>query len=112
MLKGARTFAIHASRITCHSAVPPEICPNCGAVVPRKARACPECGADEKTGWSEEAYAQRLDLPDDNFDYDEYVKEEFGPKREIRPQGISWFWWAVAASLSVAFAYSILQSLI
>ena len=90
--------------------MPPEICPNCGAEVPRKARACPECGADEKTGWSEEAYAQRLDLPDDNFNYDEYVQKEFGPKREVRPRGISWFWWAVAAFLLVAFAYSILQS--
>src|ERR1041384_1119375 len=35
----------------------PEICPNCGAEVPRQAKACPECGSDEKTGWSEEAHA-------------------------------------------------------
>lgn len=30
-------------------------CPNCGADVPLKARACPECGSDEETGWSEAA---------------------------------------------------------
>ena len=30
-------------------------CPICGADVPIKARACPECGSDEKTGWSEAA---------------------------------------------------------
>ena len=92
--------------------MPPEICPNCGAEVPRKARDCPECGADEKTGWSEEAYAQQLGLPDDNFNYDEYVQKEFGPKREVRPRGISWFWWAVAAVLLAAFAYSVLRQLI
>ena len=82
----------------------PETCPNCGADVPPKARACPECGADEKTGWSERAAAQRLGLPDDEFDYDEFVKEEFGgPKRHARPR-IGWFWWVVAVGLLVAIA--------
>jgi hypothetical protein len=28
------------------------ICPNCGAEVPPCARACRECGSDERTGWS------------------------------------------------------------
>jgi hypothetical protein len=30
-------------------------CPNCGVDVPLKAPACPECGSDEQTGWSEAA---------------------------------------------------------
>jgi len=30
-------------------------CPHCGADVPIKALACPKCGSDEETGWSEEA---------------------------------------------------------
>jgi hypothetical protein len=77
--------------------VSPEVCPNCGADVPRHAKSCPECGADEKTGWSDSAYASSLGIPDENFDYDEFVNEEFGggPK----PRGISWFWWAVALLL-------------
>lgn len=80
----------------------PEICPNCGAEVPPKARACPECGADEETGWSERAEAQRLGLPDDEFDYEEFAKEEFGPeKRNPRPPGISWLWWIVAIGLLI-----------
>jgi len=89
--------------------MPPEICPNCGAEVPRKALACPECGADEQTGWSEEAYAQRLDLPDDNFNYDEFVKKEFGPQKDVRPRGISWFWWVIALLLLAVFAWSLLR---
>ncbi|MBA3471301.1 MAG: hypothetical protein H0T53_16820 [Herpetosiphonaceae bacterium] len=28
------------------------ICPHCEAKVPASARACPECGSDEQTGWS------------------------------------------------------------
>jgi hypothetical protein len=77
----------------------PEICPICGAHVPSRARACPECGADEKSGWSEKAHAERLGLPDDDFDYDEFVKEEFGPRKNIRPRGVSWLWWIVALFL-------------
>jgi len=91
--------------------MPPETCPNCGADVPRKARACPECGSDEKSGWSEEAYADRLGLPDDKFDYDEFVKEEFGSRGKARPRGISWFWWIVALLLLAAFAYPLLRQL-
>jgi hypothetical protein len=81
--------------------VPPEICPNCGAEVPPKAKACPECGADEKTGWSEEARASGLDLPDENFDYNDFVKREFGDRSPV-PRGIHWFWWVVAVGVLVA----------
>ena len=81
--------------------MPPEVCPNCGADVPRNALACPECGADEKTGWSEAAKYDGLDLPDENFDYNEYVEREFGGKPV--PQGIPWFWWLIALVLVVVF---------
>jgi hypothetical protein len=30
-------------------------CPHCGAAVPSDASACPECGSDDETGWSESA---------------------------------------------------------
>ena len=36
--------------------MPPDYCPNCGTAVPAQAVACPECGADEDTGWSDDAY--------------------------------------------------------
>jgi uncharacterized membrane protein YvbJ len=87
---------------------PPEICPQCGTEVPRKALACPECGSDYETGWSEEADEQRLGLPDDKFDYDEFVKEEFGEeKKEIRPTGISPLWWIVAIVVVVLMIWLI-----
>ena len=79
--------------------MPPEFCPNCGAEVPRNARACPACGADEQTGWSEEARISGLGLPDENFDYEDFVKREFGEKSPV-PRGISWVWWVVAAVLA------------
>jgi hypothetical protein len=81
----------------------PEVCPHCGADVPRNARACPECGADEHTGWSETAYADRLGLPDEKFDYDEFVKQEFGGSP--KPRGIHWLWWIVAMLLVLSFLF-------
>ena len=89
----------------------PETCPNCGADVPRRALACPECGADERTGWNHRADSQRtadrLGIPDDDFDYNEFVKEEFGDQLEHRAKtkGVSWLWWAVAVGLVLGFIY-------
>jgi hypothetical protein len=84
--------------------MPPEICPNCGAEVPPKASACPQCGSDEKTGWSEKARTDGLDLPDENFNYDEFVQHEFGGKSQ-KPRGVSWFWWLVALLLLAAIVF-------
>ena len=91
----------------------PETCPNCGADVPRGALACPGCGADEKTGWNDRATGQRLDLPDDEFNYDEFVQEEFGERAENRAKtkGVSWLWWIVALGLVLAFSYFAVLSL-
>jgi hypothetical protein len=75
-----------------------DLCPNCGADVPRNAKACPQCGSCEQTGWSEDAKADALGLPDDSFDYDDYVKREFGSK-EVRPRGIRSLWWVTSILL-------------
>jgi len=92
---------------------PPDFCPACGAEVPSHARACPECGADEQTGWSDRAESQRLGLPDDEFDYDEFVQEEFGdtPRSadQVKPRHLSWLWWVVGLLLATAFVYAFLK---
>ena len=82
----------------------PDICPNCGAEVPPNAKACPECGSDEDTGWSEEARVADLDLPDENFDYKEFVQREFGGKSPV-PHGIHWGWWLVGIALLLAILF-------
>ncbi|MHB8519794.1 MAG: zinc-ribbon domain-containing protein [Limisphaerales bacterium] len=79
--------------------MPPEICPHCGAEVPPNAKACPQCGSCDATGWSDKAAADRLDLPDDSFDYDAFVKEEFDPPERSRRRP-GWFWWLVAAVIT------------
>ena len=48
----------------------PGECPACGEHVPAGARACPACGADARTGWSEDTLYDGLDLPDEAFEDD------------------------------------------
>ncbi len=73
-------------------------CPACGEEVPVGAKSCPHCGACEKTGWNEEATRyDGLDLPDEDFDYSEFVKEEFGSP--VKPRGIPWRWWVVGIAM-------------
>jgi hypothetical protein len=40
------------------------VCPNCGAEVSLRALACPECGSDEDTGWSEDTMCDGMNLPE------------------------------------------------
>ena len=68
--------------------------------MPRNAKACPECGADEETGWSEEAKSQGLGLPDEHFDYEDFVKRELDQEGPA-PRGIHWFWWVVAIAVMI-----------
>src|SRR6185295_4362840 len=55
------------------------ICPACGAEVPAKAKACPECGSDEKTGWSENTVYDGTGIEDPKeFDYEDWKRRELG----------------------------------
>ena len=65
---------------------PPGDCPVCGTEVPPAAKACPKCGACHGSGWSEQAAYDALDLPDDRFDYQDFVNEEFGRRRLGQPR--------------------------
>lgn len=87
---------------------PPEICPHCGADVPRNARACPECGSDERTGWSEQAANDHLGLPDDSFDYDRFVREEFGGDKKSRARDPRGQWIAVAVVILLLTGFLLL----
>jgi hypothetical protein len=76
----------------------PEVCPVCGEDVPPRALACPECGADHRSGWREEEV-------EEEFSYDEFVAREFGPRREgsrLKP-----IWWITAVVLLAALLATI-----
>ena len=80
----------------------PERCPVCREPVPFGALACPECGADHNTGWRENADAyDGLNLPDDDFHYDDFVKREF--ESRVKPAGLKMVWWIAGIVLIAAF---------
>jgi uncharacterized membrane protein YvbJ len=80
----------------------PEVCPVCGEDVPRGSLACPECGADHNSGWGQDADTyDAVDLPDEEFNYDEFVREEFGSA--AKTGAIKTIWWITAILVVVAF---------
>ena len=86
----------------------PEVCPVCGEDVPRGSLACPECGADHNSGWRADSM-DGLDLPDADFDYDEFVRREFSPG--IKPPGMKLVWWITAiVLLALCIAIYLLKS--
>ncbi len=78
----------------------PKTCPVCGEDVHPNALACRECGADHNSGWREDAETYNgIDLPDDEFDYDEFTRREFG--QSAKSAGMRTLWWIVAIALLV-----------
>jgi hypothetical protein len=71
---------------------PPEECANCGADIPRTARACPGCGADERTGWRGNSVYDGLDLPEEAYDE---------PASKPLRRGVAWYWIVVGLGLLV-----------
>jgi len=77
---------------------PPAHCAVCGTEIPRAALACPECGADELTGWREQNIYDGLDLPETEFDA--------GSPRK----GKQLFWWIVAIVMLAAMLALVLPN--
>lgn len=75
-------------------------CPVCGGLVPRKAKACPECGACEKSGWSEDRYYDGLDLPDE---------DDRGRAPRVGHSGRERFMWIVTVVVLIAFLWLMLR---
>lgn len=80
----------------------PDICPVCGEEVPPRAVACPECGADHNSGWQADAESSDALGATEDFDYEAFVRNEFGSSP--KPTGIKPVWWIAALLLLLAFA--------
>ncbi|WP_218279899.1 hypothetical protein [Verrucomicrobium spinosum] len=82
----------------------------CGEDVTPGAIACRGCGADHRTGWNLAAsdYAG-LDLPGDEFDYDEFMRREFGQRSKLAFGGLHPLWWLTAVILLIAMGIALLR---
>ncbi|MBP7950127.1 MAG: hypothetical protein KA004_10755 [Verrucomicrobiales bacterium] len=83
-------------------------CGVCAAEVKRGALACPDCGADRRTGLFGFDGAEG-DLPEtqEDFDYDAFIKREFG--RSPRPAGLHLVWWIAGVLLFAALVVGALS---
>ncbi|MFP4163049.1 MAG: zinc ribbon domain-containing protein [Chitinispirillaceae bacterium] len=64
------------------------VCPCCGGPISANARFCRHCGADERTGWSDQTYMDGIDLPDED-EYEELREREFGYKKS-KTRHVGW----------------------
>jgi hypothetical protein len=80
------------------------VCPFCDREV-RVGQPCAGCAAKRKPAapkkaksWEQDKTQDGLDLPDEDFDYDEFIAREFGgkPHRKI---GVKWYWWLLGVAL-------------
>ena len=86
---------------------PPGQCPVCGEWVPCGAVACDQCGSCAKSGWNDEDQTyEGLDLPDEDFDYEDFTAKEFGGKdANLRLTRQLWWWVAIILILVFLLAY-------
>ncbi|MCX6876620.1 MAG: hypothetical protein NTW21_22855 [Verrucomicrobia bacterium] len=73
-----------------------EPCPGCARKLARQRRTPPP----RSQSWQQDESHDGLDLPDEDFDYDEFVAREFGrvPHRRL---GVKWYWWALGLTLAL-----------
>jgi len=59
--------------------------------------------AKANRSWEQDKIYDGLDLPDDDFDYDEFVAREFGhlPHKKI---GVKWYWWLLGVVILALMA--------
>jgi hypothetical protein len=73
------------------------VCPFCDSKV-RVGEACSGCAQKAKTpkpkkaSWQQDSSSDGLNLPDEDFDYEDFVAREFG-KSPHRALGLKWYWW-------------------
>ncbi len=84
------------------------VCPNCGEVLVGDPDACTRCGADDETGWSEARIYDGIDLGSDEFDYEEYLQEEFGPGTRASGRG-TWVTLVILGMIAALVAMLVLR---
>lgn len=62
-------------------------CPHCGAELPGGAIFCRHCGSSDDDGWKTESDEVE---GDDDFDYEEFVRDEFSDHSVVTSKLKSW----------------------
>ena len=88
------------------------VCPFCDCEV-RVGEPCLGCVKKAKNptlpkrSWQQDKSSDGLDLPDDDFNYDEFVTREFG-KAPHQGLGLKWYWWLLGVTVLGGMIVSVL----
>ncbi len=80
------------------------VCPSCDQEVKVGSRGCPHClkrqkkkkkapKKERRKPWESDEIYDGLDLPDGDFNYDEFCAKEFGTDAPHKQIGIKRYWW-------------------
>lgn len=76
---------------------------------------CPGCAKKRKPAakparksWESDPAADGLDLPDEEFDYEDFVAREFG-RAPHRALGVKWYWWLLGVAVLAAMVAGIVR---
>jgi hypothetical protein len=90
------------------------LCPFCDAEV-QVGKPCPGCAKKKpakskpaKKPWEQDASTDGLNLPDEDFDYNDFIAREFG-KAPHRKTGLKWYWWALAIVVLIGMLYGVFR---
>ena len=83
-------------------------CSHCGAAVPARSPACPECGSDDATGWaSDEELHEAAWAEDDEESYQDVIRSLPGGEAKGAAVGSrEWTLGIIAVIVLVAFLWS------
>lgn len=88
------------------------LCPFCEREV-RVGEPCPGCAKKAvkqiraQKSWEQPSSLDGLDLPEDDLDYEDFCKREFG-KSPHHKTGLKWYWWLLGVAILVGMAASAL----
>lgn len=67
--------------------------------------------AEQRHGWEQDKANDGLNLPEDDFDYEDFVAREFGGKDFRNVIRIRWYWWVTALGLLASLILLSVKSL-
>ena len=79
-------------------------CPHCGAEILATARFCRHCGSSDADGWRDE-YEEGYGDDTEEFDYEEFVEENFSDSLVNSQTKPVWRWVAIGLLLLFVLGY-------
>ena len=78
-------------------------CPGCAPRRRRKRKKV--AAARRRKDWEQDSIYDGIGVPDDEFNYEEFLDREFG-KKPHQQLGIKWYWWVSGAVLVGAMVWT------